>query len=86
MKANIDLIIDFQVPKSKAKQQSRDNATKAEQQYTTLLETLSDAGLRAVGKPGKQPGTILVCVSSPLDTLARLVRRERCAFKSLCHA
>lgn len=76
----IDLIIDFHVPESKtktSKEETRKIALEAEKQYAALLETLSKAGLRAVGKGGERSGKIMICVECPPSILAQLIRKER---------
>lgn len=79
MVAPIDLIINFQIPGSKltSKDETRKTAVQAEQQYTKLLSTLTQAGLRAVGKGGEKSGKIMICVECPPEIMAALIRRER---------
>lgn len=80
---HVDLVVVFQAAqKTVSKQQTIDNAQKAEQQYKRLLERLSVAGLQAVGRRGEKPGQILVFVSCPEDNLNRLAHRERYIFLS----
>ncbi|KAF8994055.1 calcium-activated chloride channel-domain-containing protein [Cyathus striatus] len=74
-----DLVIAFRAasPHSLSKQQTRDEATKAEAQYTRLIETLTYAGLKAVGRRGEQLGHLLVFVSCSNEGVVSLIRRER---------
>ncbi|KAH6916436.1 calcium-activated chloride channel-domain-containing protein [Coprinopsis sp. MPI-PUGE-AT-0042] len=76
---DVDLVIDFRVSKtlSVTKQQTREEARKAEKQYTRLIETLTHAGLKAVGRRGELLGHILVFVSCPQALLDNLIKRER---------
>ncbi|KAJ3566882.1 hypothetical protein NP233_g6723 [Leucocoprinus birnbaumii] len=73
------LIIIFQAPSraKKSKQQIKDDARKSEKQYTSLISTLKDAGLKAIGKRGELDGQILVFVTWAQEHLDDLVRRER---------
>jgi anoctamin-10 len=74
----IDLVVVFRTNTiSLSKQQTRDDALKTEQQYTKLLETLTKAGLRAIGRRGETQGHILVLISCPQTLLGTLVHRER---------
>ena len=45
MAPNVDLVIVFKTSISLSKQQIRDDALKAEQQYSKLLETLTKVGM-----------------------------------------
>ena len=76
---DVDLVIDFRVSKtlSVTKQQTREEARKAEKQYRRLIETLTYAGLKAVGRRGELLGHILVFVSCPQGLLDNLIKRER---------
>ncbi|TFK25156.1 DUF590-domain-containing protein [Coprinopsis marcescibilis] len=74
---NVDLVIDFRVGKSPSKQQTREEARKAERQYNRLIETLTKAGLNAVGRRGESLGHILVFVCCPVQLLDNLIKRER---------
>lgn len=78
MAPNVDLVIVFKATSiSLSKQQVRDDALKAEQQYSKLLETLTKPGLRAVGRRGEKRGHLLILLSCPHKLLASLVYRER---------
>ncbi|KAF8817614.1 DUF590-domain-containing protein [Phlegmacium glaucopus] len=76
---DVDLIITFRTSKkaSLSKQQTREDARKAEQQYRRLTETLSYAGLKSVGRRGEGLGHLLVFVICPIKHVEELVRRER---------
>ena len=76
---DVDLVIAFRTTRnvSLSKQQTREEARKAEQQYNRLLSSLSYAGLKAVGRRGKQLGHILVFVACPPKLVGDLVKRER---------
>lgn len=76
---DVDLIIAFRATKkiSLSKQQTREEARKAEQQYKRLIETLTYAGLKAVGRRGESLGHILVFVTCPPKHVEELVKRER---------
>lgn len=79
MAPEVDLILIFRSSSAKVlpRRDARENARQAERQYTRLLEILKGAGLRAVGKRGENDGQLLVLVSCPRSTLARLAQRER---------
>ncbi|KAF8962021.1 calcium-activated chloride channel-domain-containing protein [Flammula alnicola] len=76
---DVDLVIAFRATKktSLSKQQTREDARKAEQQYKRLIETLSYAGLKAVGRRGESLGHLLVFVTCPPKHVEELVKRER---------
>lgn len=76
---DVDLVIAFRATKktSLSKQQTREEAKKAEQQYRRLIETLTYAGLKAVGRRGEALGHLLVFVTCPPKHVAELVKRER---------
>ncbi|CAK5277953.1 unnamed protein product [Mycena citricolor] len=79
MTPEIDLVIAFRATRktSLVKRQAQADARKAEEQYTRLIKTLTEAGLRAVGRRGESLGHLLVFVSCPKSLLQTLVRRER---------
>ncbi|KIM72103.1 hypothetical protein PILCRDRAFT_16440 [Piloderma croceum F 1598] len=78
MPANVDLVVVFRTSSiSLSKQQTRDDALKAEQQYSVLLETLTKAGLRAVGRRGETQGHLLILIWCPHILLETLAHRER---------
>jgi hypothetical protein len=78
MPPHVDLVIVFRTNSiSLSKQQTRDDALKAEQQYSKLLQTLTKAGLRAVGRRGETQGHLLVLVSCPQSLLGSLVHHEQ---------
>ncbi|KAF8877895.1 calcium-activated chloride channel-domain-containing protein [Infundibulicybe gibba] len=79
MVPDIDLIITFRATKSitLSKQQIREEARKAEQQYSRLIDTLTYAGLHAVGRRGESLGHLLVFVSCPKQHVDGLIERER---------
>ena len=76
---DVDLVISFRAtkPTSLSKQQTREDARKAEQQYKRLIETLTYAGLKAVGRRGESLGHLLIFVTCPPKLVEELVRRER---------
>ncbi|KAF9564904.1 DUF590-domain-containing protein [Agrocybe pediades] len=76
---DVDLVITFRATKNGAssKQQLREDARKAEQQYKRLIETLTYAGLKAVGRRGESLGHLLVFVVCPEEHVKELVKRER---------
>jgi hypothetical protein len=84
MPPRVDLVVVFRaVNKPQSKQQALQDARKAEEQYSRLLEALKGSGLRVVGRRGETQGHLLVFVSCPLEKLANLIRIERqvlCAF------
>ena len=74
----VDLVITFRaLPNTTSKQKIREEARKAERQYSILLQTLHSGGLKAVGRSGEKPGDILVFVWCPLTLINHLVKRER---------
>ncbi|KAF8195000.1 calcium-activated chloride channel-domain-containing protein [Pholiota molesta] len=76
---DVDLVICFRTTKSTSlsKQQTREEARKAEQQYKRLIQTLTYAGLKAVGRRGESLGHLLVFVVCPQEHVRELVKRER---------
>lgn len=76
---DVDLVICFRTAKSASlsKQQTREEARKAEQQYKRLIQTLTYAGLKAVGRRGESLGHLLVFVVCPQEHVRELVKRER---------
>jgi len=78
MAPNVDLVIVFRTNSSSlSKQQARENARKAELQYTSLLHTLTEPGFRAVGRRGETQEQLIVLVSCPQRFLRTLAHRER---------
>lgn len=78
MPPHIDLVIVFKASAiSLSKQQTREDALKAEKQYSKLLATLTKAGLLVVGRRGEKDGELLILLTSPPKILASLVHRER---------
>lgn len=78
---DIDLVIAFRATNGTTiSKETRKDARKAEQQYKHLLDTLTTAGLKAVGRRGESLGHILVFVLCPPKFVEDLVRRERLAF------
>jgi hypothetical protein len=75
----VDLVLVFRATNkhTHSKQQTRGEARKAEQQYVRLIDTLTYAGLKAVGRRGESLGQLLVFINCPQKHLASLVRRER---------
>lgn len=75
---DVDLVIAFRVSKSnKGSRTRREEGRKAEKQYQRLIETLTYAGLNAVGRRGESLGHLLVFVTCPDEVLHNLVVRER---------
>ncbi|KAF9480330.1 DUF590-domain-containing protein [Pholiota conissans] len=76
---DVDLVISFKTSKSASisKQQTREESRKAEQQYKRLIQTLTYAGLKAVGRRGEALGHLLVFVVCPSGHVRELVKRER---------
>jgi hypothetical protein len=75
---DIDLVVAFRATKGTAmSKQTREDARKAERQYRRLLDTLTHAGLKAVGRRGESLGHILVFLLCPTKLVEDLVRRER---------
>ncbi|KAG6336075.1 hypothetical protein ID866_3022 [Astraeus odoratus] len=82
MPPQVDLVIVFRISSplkavSLLKEQVRQNAAKAERQYTALMDTLARAGLKAVGRRGENQDQILILVTCPRNVLVKLVHRER---------
>lgn len=78
---DIDLVIAFRATKGTTiSKQTREDARKAELQYKRLVDTLTKAGLKAVGRRGESLGHILVFVLCPPKLVEDLVRRERLGF------
>ena len=74
----VDLVIVFRgSSRSHSKRQVLQDAQKAEQQYSHLLNTLKGAGLQVVGRRGERQGHVLVLVWCPKSLLSNLVQRER---------
>ncbi|KAG8752533.1 hypothetical protein FRC14_006957 [Serendipita sp. 396] len=73
-----DLVVQFVASTaSVSKQDARNKAQAALDEYNELLNTLHNAGLLAAGKPGNTTGEILVVVSCPWDKLRELIETER---------
>lgn len=79
MPPEVDLVITFRATKktSLSKQQTREESRKAEQQYARLIDTLTYAGLHAVGRRGESLGHLLVFISCPKNHVNNLIKRER---------
>ncbi|KAF5376004.1 hypothetical protein D9757_008812 [Collybiopsis confluens] len=79
MSVNPDLVVSFRASKQTtlSKKQTKEEARKAEAQYSRLLETLTYGGLKAVGRRGDSLGHILVFVSCPDTLVKNLIIRER---------
>ena len=78
MSNKADIAIQFLASdSSSSKQNARDKAQVALDEYTRLLDTLFKAGLVAAGHPGNAKGELLVLVSCPWGKLAELVEQER---------
>ncbi|TFK66243.1 DUF590-domain-containing protein [Pluteus cervinus] len=75
----VDLIITFRATRktSLSKTQTREDARKAEKQYSRLIDTLTYAGLKAVGRRGESLGHLLVFVTCPREHIVNLIRLER---------
>lgn len=76
---DVQLVIVFKATPSTSfsKQQVREEAAKAETQYTALLDTLHNAGLYAVGRRGEKQGQLIVLVRASKRQLTKLIQRER---------
>ncbi|KAL4067152.1 calcium-activated chloride channel-domain-containing protein [Scleroderma yunnanense] len=81
MPPQVDLVIVFHVsPRPGAtlsKEQVRQSTAKSERQYTALIDTLTRAGLKAVGRRGENQDQLLIMVACPQDVLSKLVHGER---------
>ncbi|KAG0697096.1 calcium-activated chloride channel-domain-containing protein [Suillus ampliporus] len=80
MPPHVDVVVVFraiQKGASLSKEQVRQNAIKAEKQYSKLIDTLTRAGLKAVGRRGESQGQLLVMVTCPQNVLANLIHCER---------
>lgn len=67
--AGVDVIISVQVRK--------ESIVLTQERYASLLRTLRNGGLRAVGRRGDSDAQILVFVSCPEAFLRVLVQKER---------
>ena len=76
LRPEVNLVITFRAGSGLC---SKDEASKAEHQYVCLIDTLTNAGLKAVGKKGRSAGQILVFVTWAQEHLENLIRRERYA-------
>lgn len=80
MPPHVDVVVVFRAASKRtllSKEQIRKDAARTERQYTALINTLSRAGLKAVGRRGENQDQLLVLVACPHDLLVRLVHRER---------
>jgi anoctamin-10 len=80
MPPHVDVVIVFRAIQkgvSFSKEQIRQNAVKAERQYSKLIGALTRAGLKAVGRRGESQGQLLVMVTCPQNVLAHLIHCER---------
>jgi hypothetical protein len=66
----VDVIILVQFPFS-------GHAEETKEKYATLLKTLQDGGLKAVGRRGDSDGKILLFVSCPEAALNVLIHKAR---------
>ncbi|KAG9309734.1 calcium-activated chloride channel-domain-containing protein [Chiua virens] len=76
----VDVVVVFRAASKGAplsKEQTRKNAAKTERQYTRLMETLTRANLKAVGRRGENQDQLLILVTCPPTLLLQLVHRER---------
>lgn len=67
--AGVDVIILVQIPAN--------YAAETKEKYASLLTTLQDGGLKAVGRRGDSDGKILVFVSCPEAALNVLIHKAR---------
>lgn len=76
---DVDLVISFRASQktSLSKKQTKEEARKAETQYSRLLEALNGGGLKAVGRRGDSLGHLLVFVYCSDELLKNLIIRER---------
>lgn len=78
MHTHVHLVVAFAFPtKSSNKSQLLEDARKAEEEYTKLLQLLESSGLKVVGKAGRRHGEIIILVHSPLAKLEQLARSEK---------
>lgn len=79
MSPDVNLVVVFKAASSTSysKQQIREEAEKAEAQYSALLDTLHNAGLYAVGRRGEKQGQLIVLIRASNEQLSRLILRER---------
>ena len=80
MPPHVDVVVVFRAASKRtplSKEQIRKNAARTERQYTALIDTLTRAGLKAVGRRGENQDQLLVLVACPPDLLVRLVHCER---------
>ena len=80
MPPHVDVVVVFRAASNGAplsKDQTRKNAARTERQYTALIDTLTRAGLKAVGRRGENQDQLLILVTCPPDLLVRLVHCER---------
>lgn len=72
---DVDLVLTFRT--TSLSKPIREDARKAEQQYKRLIEKLSYAGLKSVGRRGESLGHLFVFILCPPAQVEELVRRER---------
>lgn len=73
-----DIVIQFVASTGSAsKQDARNKAQAALNEYNQLLTTLQTAGLSAAGKQGNTSGEILVIVACSWERLVGLIEQER---------
>ncbi|ORE01372.1 DUF590-domain-containing protein [Rhizopus microsporus var. microsporus] len=75
--AGIDYVIKFKFPTSsrdKSRQQLEQHVTKSLKDLTARLNSV---GLRYQIRPGKEPDTLLIFISSPIQCIKKEFRRER---------
>ena len=80
MPPHVDVVVVFRAASNRPqlpKEQIRKNVAKTERQYTALINTLTRAGLRAVGRRGENQDQLLILVTCPPDLFVRLVHCER---------
>ncbi|KAI0060668.1 DUF590-domain-containing protein [Artomyces pyxidatus] len=78
MHPDVDLVIVFRASsKTFSKQQAREDAQHAEQEYSRLVDTLHRAGIMAVGRRGERQGQLILLLRCSDRQLQHLVYRER---------
>lgn len=78
MPAPVDLVLTFKgTSHSFSKQKASEDIQSAEQEYTCLISTLKDAGLKATGRRGEGHSQLMVLIWAPPRKIAQLFQKQR---------
>jgi anoctamin-10 len=74
----VDLVLTFEgTSRPVTKQQACEDVQSAMEEYTRLINTLTNAGLKATGRRGEKQGQLMVLIWTPPRKLAQLFETQR---------